>query len=133
MITRSLKTHVLYTALLLGSLGAIPVGANAQSVTARATVPFEFAAGGASMPAGEYSVDVSNLSGVIILHGTSGHSVELFSSFAEAPASNGTAKLLFEKRDGMAYLAGVQFPDQSVRVSAPFQRVMKGAAIASLR
>ena len=61
MNTRFLTTHSLRAALLLGGLLHARAGANAQSPIAKANVPFEFAAGGAMMPPGEYTVDVPDL------------------------------------------------------------------------
>ena len=133
MITRIVTTHALRTALLLGSLGALTMAANAQSPVAKANVPFEFAAGGAMLPSGEYSIDLSKVSGVLILQGTAKSSVALIATSAEALPPTSSVKLLFQKRDGMAYLAGVELPGENVRVSAPFQHVTKGAATASLR
>ena len=132
MNTRFVKTHSLSAALLLGSLGALTLAANAQSVIAKANVPFEFAAGGAMMSPGEYTVDVPDLSGVILLHGADGNSIALLTTFSGAISRTTTAKLLFERRDGMVYLAGIEWPDQSARVMSPFRRVTKGAATAAL-
>lgn len=133
MITRLLKTSSLRAALLLGGLCALTLSANAQSAIARASVPFEFAAGGAMMPAGEYTVDVPDFSGVIVLRGSAGNSVALLTTFTEAIPHSTKAKLLFERRDGMAYLSAVEWPDESARVMSPFKRVTKGAVAAALR
>ena len=76
------ETHLAAFALVM--LGAFTLAANAQSAVARATVPFEFAAGGAMLPPGEYTVDVSDLSGVIVIHGPAGSSVALLTTFSEA-------------------------------------------------
>ena len=54
-------------AFLASALSVFALAANAQSPVAKANVPFEFAAGGAMMPPGEYTVDVP-ISGVILLH-----------------------------------------------------------------
>jgi hypothetical protein len=133
MNTRFLKTHSIRAALLLGSLGALTLPSNAQTEVARANVPFEFAAGGAMMPAGEYTIDVPDLSGVIMLHGSTGNSVALLSTFSGAISHTTTAKLLFERRDGMVYLSAVEWPDQSARVMGAFKHVTKGAVAAALR
>jgi hypothetical protein len=133
MNTRFLKTLSLRGALLLGSLGALALGANAQSVIARASVPFEFAAGGAMLPAGQYTVDVSNISGVILLHGSAGNSVALLSAFTGAVPDKTAAKLIFERRDGMAYLSAVEWPGQTMQVMSVFKHVSKGAVAAALR
>jgi hypothetical protein len=132
MITRSLKRLSLKAALLAGSLCAITFAANAQSAIAKASVPFEFAAGGAMMPPGEYTVDVLDLSGVLMLHGSAGNSVALFSTFSQPAAQSTTAKLVFERRAGMLYLSAVEFPDHNARLVSPFMRVVKGAASAAL-
>jgi hypothetical protein len=132
MITRLLKTSSLRAALLLGSLCALTLSANAQSAIAKASVPFEFAAGGAMMPAGDYTVNVPDFSGVIVLRSSTGNSVVLLTTFSEAIPHSTTAKLLFERRDGMAYLSAVEWPDQSARVMSPFKHIVKVATTAAL-
>jgi hypothetical protein len=109
-----MNTRFLNIAVLAGALSVFALAANAQSPVAKANVPFEFAAGGAMMPPGEYSVALLTIS-----------------SGLATPSS--TAKLLFERRDGMAFFSGVELPNQSVRVTSPFMRVVKGATTASLR
>ncbi len=133
MNTRFLPTHALRGALLLGGLCALTLAANAQSAIARATVPFEFAAGGAMLPPGEYSVDVPDMSGVIVLRGSAGNSVALLTTFSDAISHTTDAKLIFERRDGMAYLSAVAWPDKSASLMSPFKRVTKGAVAAALR
>jgi hypothetical protein len=127
-----MNTRFLNIACLLGALGVFALTADAQSAVATATVPFEFAAGGAMMPPGEYTVDVP-VSGVIVLHGSEGNSVALLTISSGLVTPSNTAKLLFERRGGMAFLSGVDWPNQSVRMASPFMRVVKGAASASLR
>jgi hypothetical protein len=131
MNTLFLKTLSLRGALLLGGLCALTLGANAQSATAKATVPFEFAAGGAMLPAGEYTVDVADFSGVILLHGPIGASVALLSTLS-GTVSN-TTRLIFERRDGMAYLSAVEWPGQTAQLMSVFQHVTKGTVAAALR
>jgi hypothetical protein len=133
MHTRFLKTLSLRAALLMGSLGAMTLAANAQSPVAKASVPFEFAAGGAMLPAGEYTVDVPDLSGVLVLHGSAGNSVALLSTFSGTVPNTTTAKLIFERRDGMVYLSSVEWPGQTAQVMSVFKRVTKGAVAAALR
>jgi hypothetical protein len=126
-------TRFLNLACLLGALGVFASGANAQSGIARATVPFEFAAGGAMMPAGDYTVDVPDFSGVLILHSSAGNSAALFSTFSGAAPDSTTAKLIFERRDGMVYLSAVEWPGVSAHVTSVFKHVAKGAVAAKLR
>jgi hypothetical protein len=133
MNTRFLKTLLLRGALLLVSLGALASAAGAQSVIARATVPFEFAAGGAMMPPGEYTVEVPDLSGVILLHGSAGNSVALLTTLSGAISPTSSSKLIFERRDGVVYFSAVEWLDQNAKVTSAFKHVTKGAVAAALR
>jgi hypothetical protein len=133
MNTRFLSTLSLRAGVLLAGLCALTLAANAQSAIARATVPFEFAAAGAMMPAGEYVFDVPDLSGVILLHGSAGNSVALLTTFSGVTSSSTSAKLIFERRDGMAYLSAMEWPDQSAKVMATFKHITQGAVAAALR
>jgi hypothetical protein len=132
MNTRFLKTLSLRGALLLGSLSALTLGASAQSSIAKANVPFEFAAGGAMMPAGEYTVDVTDLSGVIFVHGSAGNSVALLTTFSGGISGTTSAKLIFERRDGMVYLSAVEWPGETAQVMSAFKHVTKGAVAIAL-
>jgi hypothetical protein len=125
MITRFLSVRSLRAALLVGSLCALSFAANAQSQMARASVPFDFAAGGVMMPAGEYTVDV--------LRGSSGNSAALLTTFSGTIPEITTAKLNFERRDGMVYLSSVAWPGQTARVMSMFKHVTKGTVAAKLR
>ena len=128
----NLKTFSLRSVLLLGSLGALTLSAHAQTAIARAKVPFEFAAAGAMMPAGEYTIDASDVSGVLVLHGSAGNSVAMITTFSDTTPPTASVRLVFERRNGMAYLTAVEWPDQSAQVVSMFKRVTK-ATTASLR
>jgi hypothetical protein len=132
MNTRFLKTLSVRAALVLGGLSALSLAASAQSPTAKATVPFEFAAGGAMMPAGEYTIDVPDLSGVIFLHGAPGNSVALLTTFSGAVSATPSARLIFERRDGMVYLSSVEWPGEIAQVMSVFKHVTKGAVAAAI-
>jgi hypothetical protein len=133
MNTRFLKTLSLRSALLVSSLCALTLAANAQSPIARASVPFEFAAGGAMFPAGEYTVQVADVSGVIVLHGPAGNSAALLSTISGTLSGAATAKLVFERRAGVVYLSSVEWPGQTAQVMSVFQHVTKGTVAAALR
>jgi hypothetical protein len=133
MNTRFLPTHILRGALPLGGLCALTLAANAQSGVVRATVPFEFAAGGAMLPPGEYTVEVADLSGVIVLRGSAGNSVALFTTFSDAVSGTTAAKLIFERRDGTTYLSAVAWQDRNASVTSAFKHVTKGTVAAALR
>jgi len=127
-----MNTRFLNIAFLASALGVFGCAAYAQSPVTRASVPFEFAAGGEMMPAGEYTVDVP-VSGVLVLHGSSNNSVVLLTVSSGLATPSDSAKLLFERRAGVAFFAGVDGPNQSIRLVSPFMNVPKGAASASLR
>ena len=129
MNTRFLFTHLRRAVLFLGSLGALGLAAHAQSPIARVSVPFEFAAGGAMVPPGEYSVDVPD-PGVAVLRGPAGNSVALLTTFSPAAAGTTEAKLIFERRDGMLYLAAIESPGESAQVVSRFKHITKGAVVA---
>jgi hypothetical protein len=130
MNTRFLFTHFRRAVLFLGSLGVVGLAAYAQSPIVRVSVPFEFAAGGAMMPPGEYSVDVPDLSGVVVLRGPAGNSIALLTTFSPAAAGTTEAKLIFERRDGMLYLAAIESPGESAQVVSRFKHITKGAVVA---
>jgi len=125
----------LRVSILAGTLAALTASAPsalAQSSIAKAKVPFEFAAGGAMMPPGDYTIVVSDISGAILLRGPAGNSIALLATFS-GEASHAASKLVFEQRDGMPYLCAVDWPDQSARVISPFKQVTRGLATAALR
>jgi hypothetical protein len=132
MNTRFLKTLSVRAALVLGGFSALSLAANAQSPTARANVPFEFAAGGALMPAGEYTIEMPDLSGVIFLHGAPGNSVALLTTFSGALSTTSTAELIFERRDGVVYLSSVELPGETAQLMSVFKHVTKGAVAAAI-
>jgi hypothetical protein len=128
-----MNTRFLKTILLTGALGVFALAAHAQSPVARATVPFDFAAGGAMLPAGQYTVDVPDMSGLMVLRGSGGNSVALIATFSGTAPHSTTAKLNFERRDGMAYLSSVEWPGESAQVMSAFRHITKGAVAAALR
>jgi hypothetical protein len=132
MLARFVKTGAFRAVLLLGGLCGLTLASNAQSTIARATVPFEFAAAGAMMPPGDYTIDIPDFSGVVILHGSSTGSIALLTTFSSAVVPGTAARLVFERRDGMAYLAAVEWPDQSARVMSAYKRIRKDAVASAL-
>jgi hypothetical protein len=123
----------LRVSILAGILATLSVSVHAQYPIARASVPFEFAAGGAMMAPGEYTVSMADVSGVIILKGSTGTSVALFTTFSAAPSRTAVTQLIFERRAGMPYLSAVEWPDQTAHLMSPFKAVTRGGATAALR
>jgi hypothetical protein len=127
-----MKTRFVNIACLVGAaLAVFAQTAPAQGLT-RVSVPFEFAAGASMMPAGDYIIDMPN-SGVLILHGPAGASATLLTIASNTTTGSASAKLHFERKDGVTYLSGVDSLDESVRLASPFMRLGKVAASASLR
>jgi hypothetical protein len=118
---------------IAGLLGVFTLAAIAQTSVAKVSVPFEFAASGAMLPAGEYTLEAPDLSGVLLLHGSAGNSVALLTTFSAAVPNTSNAKFIFERRNGVAYLASVEWPNQSANVISVFKHVTKGAVAAKLR
>jgi hypothetical protein len=85
------------------------------------------------MPAGEYTVDVPDFSGLIVLRGSNGNSAALLTTLSGTIPEITTAKLNFERRDGMVYLSSVAWPDQTAQVMSKFKHVTKGTVAAKLR
>jgi hypothetical protein len=84
-------------------------------------------------PPGEYTVEVADMSGVIVLRGSAGNSVALLTTFSDAVPHTTAAQLIFERRDGMAYLSAVGWQGTNVRVMSAFKQVAKAAVAAALR
>jgi hypothetical protein len=85
------------------------------------------------LPAGEYTVEVPDLSGVLLLHGAAGNSVALLSTFSGAVPNSTSARFIFERRDGVVYLSSVEWPNESAHVISVYKHVTKGAVAATLR
>jgi hypothetical protein len=119
-------------ACFLGALSVFAVAGSAQNMVATAKVPFEFAAAGAMMPAGNYTVDVPDLSGVVVLRASTGNSVALLTVASQMTGPSGRAKLVFERHDGMAFLSAVEWPNQSMRIVSPSAHFAKVPVTASL-
>jgi hypothetical protein len=128
-----LKTFSMRNVLLSFSLGVFATAAHAQSALATAKVPFEFTAGGALLPQGDYTVEITDLSGVIVLRGTTGNPVALLTTLSGTARPATTAKLIFDRRGGMLYLSSVEWPSQTARVMSPFKPVTKGVVATALR
>ena len=115
---------------LLGSIGAFAATVNAQNALANVHVPFEFAAGGKMLPAGDYMLESPDLSSVLIIRGAS-KSVALLAMTASPGTMTSTARLVFERKDGELFLSGVELPDETFHLTSPFTNLPKIAAKAT--
>ena len=111
MIVRFLKPI-----LLLGSLLAFTLAGNAESLLANVHVPFAFFAGGKLLPAGDYTIQDTEMSGVLLIRGAAGTSVVVMSIPGAQGRDAATATVTFERHGAQLYLAGVEAPVESVRL-----------------
>jgi hypothetical protein len=92
------KSLVLLAVLALAAVVAVP--ASAQSSTLKANIPFEFSAGSRVMPAGDYTLDGSLSSSVVLIRSVDSSSAGYLSARASltAPgASSEQDKLIFHR------------------------------------
>jgi len=104
---RSYLTAVLTLTCLLG----VGVSAHAQDPRGiRVTVPFEFVAGGTTLPAGTYTVGRVSPGTSQILSIRSYDNTAMFLPIVFDGAATGQAKLDFEHAGGKYFLSGVETP-----------------------
>jgi hypothetical protein len=115
---------------LLGSLLAFTFAANAQTSVANVHVPFEFAAGGKMLPAGDYSIESPELSGVLLIRGRAGNSVAVLATAGAPGTATSTVKLTFERRGAELYLCVLELPDETVTLVSPMISPAKATASA---
>jgi len=100
-----MKTHVLRTSILALLL---TVAGHAQStLPLRANIPFNFAAGRATLNAGQYSVDQSN-SGLIAVKSANGKAnAFLFAATVECAGNQAASRLVFHRYENTYRLSQV--------------------------
>jgi hypothetical protein len=125
---KSLLTALLVLTCLLG------VGASAraqESDTVVVSVPFEFVAGGAILPAGEYRINRVNpgVNQELAIHGYSkGNAFLLPLTFDEVATANGQPTLSFEHVGGKYFLRGIKTLSGVYTMPALREMVMLGKA-----
>jgi hypothetical protein len=103
------------------ALGALAFGADPGS-TLRAIVPFEFVVGGQKLPAGEYTIQESLESGMLVLHLVgSKQTLMLLSEPAGVNVSDREPGLVFERRNGEARLVRMQPSSGGIARILPIQ------------
>jgi len=100
-------TRLMCVCAAVAALLAMPVMAVTSTATT-AKVPFEFVAGGKTMPAGEYLISMPNAAGVVRIMGDARGATVLLVGRREAPQA-GTVQpsLVFEKSGGKYHLKKV--------------------------
>jgi len=112
---------------LLGGIAAITVTMNAQTALVNVHVPFEFAAGGKMLSAGDYMVESPDFSSVLVLRSAS-KSVALLALTSAPGTATSTARLVFERKGGELFLSGIELPEETFHLTAPFMNLPKIAA-----
>ena len=100
------KSLVLLAVLALTAV-VVVVPASAQSATLKANIPFEFYAGSRLMPAGDYTLDGSWSSSVVLLRGADSNAAGYVSARASQTAPGvlrDEAKLIFNHVGGQYFL-----------------------------
>lgn len=131
-----MTVRILKVMCLLGSLLAFTVAVNAQSEVVNVHVPFDFVAGGKTLPAGVYHVDKGEASGILIIQGGAGNSAAFLTVAAEGRTPNDGAALVFERHGSAMFLSAVRLRGDQVRVLLgsdlrPAHAALKSAALAS--
>jgi hypothetical protein len=125
-----MKKSFLTAALMLTCLLGVGVSARAQDADAVVVgVPFEFVAGGATLPAGEYRVSRANpgVSRELAINGyDKGNAFLLPVTFDEGFASQPT--LSFENVGGKYFLSKIKTPGGVYTMPTPRERIMLGEA-----
>lgn len=95
---------------VLAALFTLSAGMLAASDTAalRVAVPFSFMLSGQSMPAGDYVIEQSLETGMLVVHPVGGHQTFMvLSEPGNAQSFEHPPSLKFERRNGQVYLVGV--------------------------
>jgi len=113
---------------------AVPV--SAQTITLKASVPFDFVVGGRTMPAGDYVVStVGNLGVLQVLNAAGGVRPTLtITNAVSGPLDSGGASFTFHRYGGDYFLAKIWDGSAATGCSIPMSRTeQERAKSASLR
>jgi hypothetical protein len=127
-----MKESYLTAVLMLTCLLGVGVSARAQDADAVVvSVPFEFVAGGATLPAGEYRVSRVNpgVNRELAISGyNKGKAFLLPLTFDDFEAANGQPTLSFEHVGGKYFLSGIKTLSGVYTMPASREMVMLGKA-----
>ena len=101
---------------------AAPV--SAQTITLKASVPFDFVVGGHTMPAGDYVVSTGVNPGVLLVRSESSGAPPTFiaANAASGPLDRDGSSLTFNRYGGDYYLAGIWDGSAATGRSIPMSR-----------
>ena len=114
-----MNIRLLGVVCLLCSTFAFTLAVNAQTAVPNVHVPFEFSASGKVLPAGDYSFDAPDLTGVPLIRGVAGNSVAILAIKGSPGTMTGMAKLMFERKGGELFLSALELPDQTFNLPVP--------------
>ncbi len=127
-----MKNSYVSAVLMLMCLLGVGVSARAQDAEAVVvSVPFEFVAGGATLPAGEYKVSRINpgVSRELAINGyNKGNAFLLPLAFDEVGAASGQPKLNFDHVGGKYFLTGIKTLSGVYTMPGSREMVMLGKA-----
>jgi hypothetical protein len=127
-----MKKSYLTAALMLTCLLGVGVSARAQDADAViVSVPVEFVAGGATLPAGEYRISrvTPGVNRELVIRGyNKGNAFLLPLAFDEVAAANGQPTLTFDHVGGKYFLSGIKTLSGVYTMPASREMVMLGKA-----
>jgi len=126
---------VLASLSVLGLAVVLAAPIAAQSITVKASVPFEFTVGTRALPAGDYTVDTMSSSGILVVRSESGGSdaSALTLSISGAKAGARSQILLVFHRYGDRYFLsqvwdGTKAAGRTIPISRPEREVSQRAS-----
>lgn len=128
---------VLAVSSLCGILTA-PLSAQTTHPVGRFDIPFQFAAGGKTMPAGEYTVDIRTVDGLVRIESKGDrHQAAFIATFPAEKAVSDNPKLTFHRYGDKYFLARIsQQGSDSIRglAASPAEReAAKAPSLAPVR
>jgi hypothetical protein len=127
-----MKRSYLIAVLMLTCVLGVGVSARAQDADAVVvSVPFEFVAGGATLPAGEYRINRVNpgVNRDLAIRGyNKGNAILLPVTFDDVAAANGQPTLSFEHVGGKYFLTGIKTLSGLYTLPASREMLMLGKA-----
>jgi hypothetical protein len=104
-------------ALAFFSMAMAMCGFAEDNLALRVHVPFSFVAGEATLPAGDYTVQQNNISGIVMLQNQSAkNSAAVLSSNGSSLADGVSPKLVFENRGNKKVLTQILMSNAPSRV-----------------
>jgi hypothetical protein len=117
-----MKLHKIAT--LVFALAAA-AAVNAQTLTAKANIPFNFVVNGKTLPAGNYAISESSHSRTLVIRGIDNDTVALaIPTNVESAVSEGYGKLVFHRYGDRYFLSQAWVPGEG-RAILPSGRVEK--------